>query len=249
MDILELMGSFIIGTIAGIISSLFGIGGATIIIPLLRIFLGFSGYSAIATAIPITTFAALFGSFWYYGKKLIEINVAITCGVTGAIFAIIGANATYLLDEKTLIILLSIFLFILSILCYLNKTKENKNISKNGKIITFLLIGAIAGFSSGFFGIGGGVIIVPLLLYAGFGFKKAVGTSLAIMLIYTIPASITHYSFGHMDITYTIVILIGTIIGSIIGSRIVFLADENKMKIVLSIILFVLAVSLIFNEV
>lgn len=89
------------------------------------------------------------------------------------------------------------------------------------EIIFFLLIGVLAGILSGFFGIGGGIIIVPALMFiCGFTQLKAQGTSLAVLLPPVgVLAFLQYYKEGNVDIKASIIICIAVIIGSMFGGK------------------------------
>lgn len=92
--------------------------------------------------------------------------------------------------------------------------------------ITLILIGVVAGISSGVFGIGGGIIIVPALVYLlGFSQHLAVGTSLAVLLPpIGVVAVIEYYRQGNVDLRAALIIalalVVGAWIGAVVGNRI-----------------------------
>lgn len=84
----------------------------------------------------------------------------------------------------------------------------------------FIVIGLLSGIAAGFFGIGGGVLIVPMLIYwAGFNQHRATGTSLAVLLPpIGIAAVIEYWRNGNVDIRAAIYIAIAMLIGGGIGA-------------------------------
>jgi len=89
-------------------------------------------------------------------------------------------------------------------------------------VILFILIGLAAGVLSGLFGVGGGIIIVPALMYlCGFSQLKAQGTSLAILLPPAgIVAFISYYKRGQVNVQAGILICIFLVVGSVFGAKI-----------------------------
>lgn len=89
-----------------------------------------------------------------------------------------------------------------------------------GSFVLLLLIGLAAGLLSGVFGIGGGVIIVPALVYVlGFSMHKATGTSLAVLLPpIGLVAVLEYYRHGHVDLRAAITIALAAIVGAGIGA-------------------------------
>ncbi|NMM63679.1 sulfite exporter TauE/SafE family protein [Clostridium sp. P21] len=88
-------------------------------------------------------------------------------------------------------------------------------------VIAFVIIGLVAGVLSGLFGIGGGIVIIPALMYfAGFTQLKAQGTSLAIMLPPVgILAFLEYYKKGNVNIAAGIAICIAMLIGAKFGAQ------------------------------
>jgi uncharacterized protein len=85
----------------------------------------------------------------------------------------------------------------------------------------YLLLGMAAGILSGFIGIGGGVLIVPALVFIfGFSQQQALGTTLAMLVPPVgILAAWTYYKHGFVDIRVAVIIVAGFVVGSWVGAR------------------------------
>lgn len=112
-----------------------------------------------------------------------------------------------------------------------------------------ILIGLSAGLLSGLFGIGGGVLIVPALIYGlGFSQQLATGTSLAILLPPVgIAAVIEYYRHDAVDIKAALIIAFMVLIGSWIGSHFALHLNPRLMKMLFGIFLTVLGLYLMFE--
>ena len=88
-------------------------------------------------------------------------------------------------------------------------------------MISALIIGIIVGFASGFFGIGGGTVLVPILLYLGFHFKEAVGISVTQMMLSSIFGSYLNYKKGLLKIKNGLSLAIGGALGAFFSGYIV----------------------------
>lgn len=110
----------------------------------------------------------------------------------------------------------------------------------------FLLIGLAAGISSGWFGIGGGVIIVPALaFFAGYGQHQAVGTSLAVLLPPVgVLAVLNYYKAGHVDLKAAMWIALGLVLGAWLGSFSALKVGELRMKLAFGVFLAFTGVSM-----
>jgi len=117
-------------------------------------------------------------------------------------------------------------------------------------IILFIVIGSIAGILSGIFGIGGGVIIVPALIYlCGFSQLKAQGTSLAILLPPVgILAFIDYYKEGHVNLQAGILICIFLVICSVFGAKISHSIPISVLKKSFGILMILISLKMIFSK-
>ena len=117
-------------------------------------------------------------------------------------------------------------------------------------IILFILIGIIAGILSGMFGIGGGVIIVPALMYlCGFSQLQAQGTSLAILLPPVgVLAFIEYYKKGHVNIQAGILICIFLIAGSVIGTKISHNISLQLLQKGFGILMILISLKMVFSK-
>lgn len=116
-------------------------------------------------------------------------------------------------------------------------------------LIILLLVGLAAGILSGMVGVGGGIIIVPALVYfVGLSQHAAQGTSLALMLPpIGILAAMNYYKSGMLNIKYALIIAIAFVIGGYIGSKLsITYIDEALMKRIFGMIMLVAAVKLVF---
>ena len=93
--------------------------------------------------------------------------------------------------------------------------------------LLFVLIGTLGGIASGFFGVGGGVLIVPLLIYwAGFSQHRATGTSLAVLLPpIGLAATIEYYRHGNVDLRAALILAASMFAGAWVGA---FFANQMK---------------------
>ena len=103
--------------------------------------------------------------------------------------------------------------------------------------VVLCLIGIAAGLTSGFFGIGGGIIIIPALVYfAGFSQVSAIGTSLAILLPPVgLMAAIEYYRHGHVNIKAALIIAACLFITAWISSIFANKLPQNTIKFMFGI--------------
>ncbi len=117
-------------------------------------------------------------------------------------------------------------------------------------ILILILIGLLAGFISGLLGVGGGIVIVPLMmLIFGASQLEAQGTSLAVLAVpVTFIAAYSYYTEGHLNIKYAIVIAIMFVIGGYLGSKLAISINKEMLKKVFAVALFVVALKMFFGK-
>jgi len=105
-------------------------------------------------------------------------------------------------------------------------------------MLTAIIIGIITGFFSGFLGVGGGTILVPMLLFLGFNLKEAIGISVTQMMMSSIYGSYLNYKKGLLKIKNGISLAIGGAIGASLSGFIVKHASKDILgAIFLSLVL------------
>lgn len=117
-------------------------------------------------------------------------------------------------------------------------------------ILILIAIGICAGMLSGLVGIGGGVIIVPaLVFFLAFSQKMAQGTSLGILLL---PVGLLgvfqYYKQGYIDMRVVVIISLAFFLGSYFGSRIAISLSNEAVKKIFAIMMIVIAIKMLFFD-
>lgn len=117
-------------------------------------------------------------------------------------------------------------------------------------ILILLAVGLIAGALSGMVGIGGGIIIVPALVYfLGFSQHQAQGT---VLFMFLLPIGIlgvmNYYNAGHVDFKTAFIIASTFVVGSYFGSKISIAIDQQTLKRVFGVIILFLSLKMIFGK-
>jgi len=117
-------------------------------------------------------------------------------------------------------------------------------------ILIIIMVGVAAGMLSGLVGVGGGIIIVPSLVYfIGFSQKTAQGTSLGLILLPVgILAVLQYYKQGHLDVKVVGVLAIGFLAGSYFGSKIALSISQETLKKVFAVLMILIALKMLFLD-
>ena len=117
-------------------------------------------------------------------------------------------------------------------------------------ILILLVIGMAAGVFGGMVGLGGGVIMIPAMIYfMGLSQQAAQGTSLAVMLPPVgFMACYNYYKAGQLNIKYAAIIAIAFFVGGYFGSKIALTISPEKMKKIFAVALILIAVNMLIKK-
>ena len=117
-------------------------------------------------------------------------------------------------------------------------------------IVILILIGLASGMLSGLVGVGGGIIIVPSLVYfLSFSQKQAQGTSLGILLLpIGIFGVIQYYRQSEIDLRVVLIVSLGFLIGNLIGSKFALTLSDAVLKKIFAILMVLIAIKMLFFD-
>jgi uncharacterized membrane protein YfcA len=255
------------GILIGIIGTLIGAGGGFIHVPVLIIFYGFSPQHAIGTSMAVVMLNAISGTFSYVAQKRIDYEIAIKFAVAASPGVFIGALLSQFFNVSSFSIVFSVLLIILSYYLFSGKefsvvrtkvaqapqTRHLKDAT--GEEFSYapdMSVGFSAsiliGIFSGLFGIGGGIIHVPLMYSVlGIPVHIATATSHFILAITSFLGFILFVGLGYVDLDYAVVLGIGTIIGASLGALLSLKTRPLVIKRVIALCLFLLAARLLMD--
>lgn len=225
----------IAGVVTGIMSGAFGVGGAVVSTPAIRL-LGASAFIAVGSTIPSVLPSALTGTWHYAQEKLIEWRVVAWTAPAGIVAAVGGSLLSQVVpgEGHVLMLMTAALLAITAVRMArpsLRATEVVPRDQRNDGPLVLGAIGASAGLLSGLLGVGGGVILVPAFAeVARIPLKSAIGTSLACVGLFALPSTITHAALGDIDWSFAIWLTIGVIPGARIGSTLAIKASDRRLR-------------------
>jgi uncharacterized membrane protein YfcA len=238
-----------LGFAAGLLGSIIGLGGGIIIVPVLTFF-GFSPALAASNSIFAVFSNAIASSISYAKQRRIEYSIGLKLGLLSIPGTVVGALISSEITPSLFKILFGIILISASVYIFSKRKIEPKmyNISKQ---IMILAIGVsfVAGIMSGLFGVGGGIIFVPLMVVAmGLSMKNAAPTSQFILLFASASALLAHTLLGHPDFYQALLLSVGAFLGGLVGARLSLEIKENSLKILISVVMIAAAVKLFIDS-
>lgn len=231
------------GVIIGTLGVLLGIGGGVLLVPLLSVVIGVPIQSAVAASLVAVIATSSAGAGVYLERRLANPRLAITLGIGTTIGGIAGGLIGVSVGSQLLTALFALSLLAVAAITWIRRSEDERHVVIDRdegqlgdsyydpnlhqqvhygvrRLPQGLGLSFVAGLSSGLFGIGGGVINVPSMVFvAGVPVKAAVATS-NLMLGFTAAVSaFIYYTSGFIDVTITSVVALGVFIGSLVGAR------------------------------
>ena len=238
-----------LGFVAGLLGSIIGLGGGIIIVPVLTFF-GFPPAVTASNSIFAVFSNAVASSISYSKQKRIEYSIGLKLGLLSIPGTILGAFLSSDIAPELFKILFGIILIAASLYIYSKRKIEPKS-NYLSKQVMVLAIGAsfLAGIISGLFGVGGGIVFVPLMvILMGMSMKNAAPTSQFILLFASASALITHTVLGHPDFYQSLLLAAGAFAGGIVGARLSLEIKESALKILISVVMIAAAVKLFIDS-
>lgn len=264
ISVLQYFLSVISGFLVGLILSLIGGGGSILAVPLLLYFVGLNNDATTSEednivkhlAVGSTAFAvginAFINSIFHFKHGNVKIKEGIIFTIPGIFGSFLGASFGASLRGKDLLVAFGFFM--IAIAFYVLYSKEKKEFHKEEKISgnTFLigLSGLLVGILSGFFGIGGGFLIVPAMLFStNLSTIKAIGTSLISVGAFGITTAIVYMLKHEVSFLIAILYLVGGFIGGYIGVKIANRINKKHLKRIYAIFVICVGIFIIYKNI
>ncbi len=242
-----------IGFTAGILGGLLGIGGGAFVVPALVFFLGFDQHRAHGTSLAIVIVLSLAGvCVYHFLGANVDILFALGIAGGGLIGAMLGGNVVQKIRNSALRRMFSLFLMASGVKMAYDGSRMRKAVHAAGQrgqgafalegITLAVGTGIATGFLSAILGVGGGIIMVPVLtMLLRFAQADAQGTSLAAMLPIAVAGMLKHKKLGNVDVRVAKWIATGAFAGAIIGALFAHLLHASTLKLAFGVFLIVMA--------
>jgi uncharacterized membrane protein YfcA len=237
---------------AGIVGSLLGLGGGILISPILTLS-GFLPSQVASTSLLAVASTGASSTVFYSIKKIVKYNIGIKIAVFAVPFSIIGAFVSSALHPNEFKLYFAILLISVSFYLLVRKSKreDKRDHEKRGILNSNALLyvgSSVAGLISSIFGIGGGIIFVPLLFaIKKLSMQQSVATSQLSILITSIVGLLTHSILIQQDYLFAGAIALGALAGAQVGSFIAIRISEKLLTILFSISLMIISIQLILG--
>ena len=240
----------LLGFTAGVLGSMIGLGGGIIVVPVLT-FLGFSPTVAASNSLFAALSNATASTISYSRQKRIDFSLGIKLGLLSIPGTILGAVISTDVAPDIFKILFGFVLIASSAYIFLRKKIETKEKTLSKQMSVFV-VGAsfFAGIISSFFGIGGGIVFVPLMVVGmGMMMKNAAPTSQLVLFFASLSGVVAHSALGHPDFLQAGLLAVGSFFGGLVGARLSLHVRERYLQIMITVALLIAAGKLFLDSI
>lgn len=243
---------FLLGTVTGVVAALLGIGGGLLMVPVLT-FTGLPAVNATATSLVGVLLSSISGSLrnWRAGELNLRGSLGLALG--GIPTAQLGAALGNMLPNSVLSLSFAALqlasIYLMGLRQKLRQGDEPVETPEASSMsLSILGIGMLAGLLSGLFGVGGGVVMVPLqMLVLGVPIKPAVRTSLGAIVLISASGLARHTYQGNVLWMTGLCVGLGAIIGAQVGSRWLPRLPAKRVTMLFRLLLLFLSLSMIWR--
>ncbi|MEM0058639.1 MAG: sulfite exporter TauE/SafE family protein [Candidatus Bathyarchaeia archaeon] len=248
------------GFLISIAAALTGVGGGIFIVPLLTLLYNFEPVTAVGTSLTTIVITSLASSANYFRQKRVYVKAGLILACASAPGGYLGAEITAVpLVKMWLGLIFGVFLILVAFQMVYKalRTKpirasvtidpafENALLKDWRRMLPGLFLSFLGGVSSGLLGIGGGVILVPVMYYAlGFPIYFSIPTSMFIMIFTSISGVINHVRLGNVHALYAVYLGLGSVVGAQVGAYTSRKLSSRSLSFVFAAMLLVASVNM-----
>lgn len=232
LTVIQWVLAIVSGGVVGFTLGLIGGGGSILAVPLLLYVVGIHDAHVV---IGTTAFAVSVNAYlnliphWRAGN--VNWRAAIFFAIPGVIGAYIGSDLGKMVNGKTILFLFAILMLIIAVIM-LKPRRDNGNSGTIVRLPKILPTGLLTGMVSGFFGIGGGFLIVPGLVFStGMGMTEAIGTSLFSVGTFGLTTAISYSISGLVNWLVVALYIAGGLVGGRFGVKACTVLGKNKRRL------------------
>jgi uncharacterized protein len=229
---------------------MFGQGGGSLYTPTLFL-LGYTTLISVSTSLTLNLVTALSATLVYYRQKLVDLRLA-TAFIPGIVTgSFVGGALGNFADTGLLLWLFVIFLVGAGgrmVYTYREKAKTAQPASLSPSHLIYAIIGLFSlgvGVLSGLLGVGGGILIVPFLIFAyKIPTKRSAGTAGFVVIFSSLFGILGHSAFGYLDYTLILPTILAVAVGGTLGARLMVRTSSKWVKVGFGLLMWAFALQL-----
>lgn len=271
---LPMLAAFVgVGLLVGVLSGMLGIGGGTILVPVFKLGFGMPALGATATSLFTIIPTSISGVISHVRGKTCVPRFGVAAGLGGAVTSPLGvwlaslSPAWATMVAAACVIAYSACTMLSKAFALWKRTRRNEadgSTQRNGNdgpvpytvpqgarpVALAALIGLVAGVLSGYVGVGGGFLMIPLFMQLlRMPMKLTSGTSLIGVLMLSVPGTVMQALLGNVQWLAGICVAVGAIPGAVIGTKLLARVPELALRFIFGGFLLVAAALLVYDQI
>jgi len=243
-----------------ILSTISGGGTNVILVPVLILIFNLSPGSAIGTSFLALTFGSLVATIRFSQMGKVDIRWGLALSAISIPGIVLGSFLTSFVQGVLFNTLLGVIVTVMAGMVFLRTLglrnghsdsagnpapgpadSNSYRVRSKASALTLLPVGIFIGM----FGVGGGLLLMPIMLYIGFPILVALGTIRLMGLVISIASLMTRLTFAQVNFEFGLGLAAGTVVGGLLGAKVGLTAKTKDLERLASIILIILGLSLV----
>lgn len=234
-----------------------GLGGGFLIVPILRIFFGLNPATAAGTSLALVVANSGSGATTYMIQRRVHVRLGLLIAAGGFPGSVAGAIVSRHVSPELFDWLFAVFLFIVAGDMIFNRHVRLQGRNDHAEISSVagmpwqraLFVGVIVGFVSSLFGVGGGVALIPSLLYFSDLPAHAISATSHFGIVLTSPVGfVTHYLEHDIHWQYVVPLVIGGLLGGPLGAKLSLRLKSHRLMVFVASALVIAGLALVLRH-
>lgn len=250
MSVLQIVAAILIGLVTGLITSLIGASGVSIVVPALTLLFALGSHVAIGTSLLVDVITSIVVAIGYFRAGNVRLTASLWLAVGSVCGSLLGAHWAGIIPDAVLNTVFAVVLLLSGIATLRRGGKQvqvkEAKLSKGAQTAALLGLGFVIGIISGLVGAGGGVMmLVAIIFVLHYPMHEAVGTSTVIMAITALTSLLGYARQGHVAWNWGLLIAVGAVIAGFFGAKMANKIDEVKLNKIVAWLFIALAILMI----
>lgn len=238
-----MLSAAVIGVLIGVVVGALGAGGGILSVPVLVYLLGQSPHDAAAGSLVIVTLTALVSIISPARAGRVKWKKGAIFAAVSIIGSVVGSRLSFLVAGEKLMRLFAVLLVCVAVIMIRKGIRARRDLEPDRRTVAnplMLVLAAIfTGLLTGFFGVGGGFAVVPMLIIAlGFKMRDAAATSLLVMIVVSLTGLVSRIGTGvHIGWPVILIFAAASMFGGVIGGPLSAKVKSSTLTIIFGVLL------------
>lgn len=254
----------LLGFLVAVVASMTGVGGGILFVPILTLSYGFLPVHAVGTSLTVIFFTGVSASVSFARQKRIFYKTGVLLAVATVPGSIIGSFSASVLPSDILGLIFGVFLIIVAVRMIATNgalrrkraqhqdrkvVERERDLFLNWKrLVVGVGLGFFGGLASGLLGVGGGILLVPIMaLFLFMPMHASIATSMFTMIFTSLSGVAQHWTLGNVNLEYALMLAVGAVAGAFVGAWVCKRISGEKLSWIFAVLVLVVSVQMILK--